>query len=118
MIDIKNYKRILEAEKAKLVKEMSVIGRENPNTPGEWEAIETEPDADLADENEAADEIEKMGENSAVLEKLEAELKQVIRALEKIAEGTYGKCDVSGEEIPEERLKINPSATTCIKHSK
>lgn len=118
MIDIKKYKGILEAEKAKLLKSMSVIGRENPSAPGEWEAVETDLDADSADENEVADEIEEFGENSAVLEKLEAELKQVNRALEKIEEGTYGKCDISGEQIPEERLEANPAAVTCIKHSK
>lgn len=118
MIDIKKYKKILEAEKAKLLKEMSGIGRENPNAPGEWEAVETDLDSDSADENEVADEIEEFGENSAILEKLEAQLKNVNRALEKIKEGTYGKCDVSGEDIPEERLGANPAATTCIKHSK
>lgn len=118
MKDTNSYKRILEEQKVKLLKEMSSIGRENPNAPGEWEAVETDLDADSADENEVADEIEEFGENSAILEKFEAELKQVNRALEKIEEGTYGKCDIGDEEIPEERLKINPSATTCVEHSK
>ncbi|MGE3954372.1 MAG: TraR/DksA family transcriptional regulator [Parachlamydiales bacterium] len=38
-------------------------------------------------------------------------LRQVDRALEKLKEGTYGICDVSGEEIPLKRLEAIPYAT-------
>ena len=41
-------------------------------------------------------------------------LKQVNRALEKIEEGTYGICDVTGKEIPKARLKAIPYATMTI----
>jgi DnaK suppressor protein len=37
-------------------------------------------------------------------------LTQVERALEKIAAGTYGFSDVSGQSIPEERLEALPEA--------
>lgn len=42
-------------------------------------------------------------------------LRQVDRALEKIAEGTYGLCDISGEEIPFKRLDAVPYATMTVK---
>ena len=42
-------------------------------------------------------------------------LKQIDRALEKIEEGTYGICDVSGEEIPRARLEAVPYATMTVK---
>lgn len=42
-------------------------------------------------------------------------LKQVDRALEKLAEGTYGICDISGEEIPKPRLEAIPYAITTVK---
>jgi len=38
--------------------------------------------------------------------------------LKKIEDGTYGICEVGGEEIPEDRLDANPSARTCIEHAK
>ena len=41
-------------------------------------------------------------------------IKQIDRAIEKIDEGTYGICDVSGEKIPEKRLKAIPYATMTI----
>lgn len=42
-------------------------------------------------------------------------LRQIERALEKIEEGTYGVCDLTGEEIPLARLKAIPYATMTVK---
>jgi DnaK suppressor protein len=42
-------------------------------------------------------------------------MKQIDRALEKIAENTYGICDVTGEEISLPRLKAVPYATMTVK---
>lgn len=42
-------------------------------------------------------------------------LRQIERALEKIDENTYGVCDVSGEEIPIQRLEAVPWATMTVK---
>lgn len=42
-------------------------------------------------------------------------LRQIDRALEKIEEGTYGVCDISGEEIPTKRLDAVPYATMTVK---
>jgi DnaK suppressor protein len=42
-------------------------------------------------------------------------LKQVDRALEKIQEGTYGICDVTGEKISMPRLEAMPYANTTVK---
>ncbi|MCI0382650.1 MAG: TraR/DksA C4-type zinc finger protein [Chlamydiae bacterium] len=41
-------------------------------------------------------------------------LKQIERALEKITEGTYGICDITGEEIPLKRLEAVPYATMTV----
>ncbi|GAB4187312.1 MAG: TraR/DksA family transcriptional regulator [Simkaniaceae bacterium] len=41
-------------------------------------------------------------------------LKQVNRALEKIEEGTYGICDLTGDEIPKRRLEAVPYATMTV----
>jgi DnaK suppressor protein len=42
-------------------------------------------------------------------------LRQIERALDKIAEDTYGICDVTGEEIPMARLEAVPYATMTVK---
>lgn len=41
-------------------------------------------------------------------------IKQIDRALEKIDEGTYGTCDISGDEIPLKRLEAIPYATMTV----
>jgi DnaK suppressor protein len=42
-------------------------------------------------------------------------LRQIDRALEKIEEGTYGICDLTGEEIPLKRLEAIPYACMTVK---
>ncbi|MCB1107058.1 MAG: TraR/DksA family transcriptional regulator [Chlamydiia bacterium] len=41
-------------------------------------------------------------------------IRQIDRALEKMDEGTYGVCDLSGEEIPIKRLDAVPYATMTV----
>jgi DnaK suppressor protein len=38
----------------------------------------------------------------------------LLRAINKIEEGTYGLCDVCKEEIPIARLEIVPGALSCV----
>ena len=42
-------------------------------------------------------------------------LRQINRALEKIEDNTYGKCDVTGDDIPLLRLQAIPYATMTVK---
>jgi DnaK suppressor protein len=41
-------------------------------------------------------------------------LRQIERALEKIEDGTYGICDISGDEIPMARLEAIPYASMTV----
>ena len=41
-------------------------------------------------------------------------IRQIDRALEKIEDGTYGLCDVSGDQIPKKRLEAIPYATMTV----
>lgn len=41
--------------------------------------------------------------------------KYLLRAMDKIEEGSYGLCDVCKEEIPIRRLEIVPGALNCVK---
>ena len=42
----------------------------------------------------------------------------VENALSRIENGTYGKCEVCGEQIEEQRLHALPYATLCMEHAK
>ena len=39
---------------------------------------------------------------------------EIDAALDRIADGTYGRCAVCGTDIPIERLEIRPSAASCV----
>lgn len=41
-------------------------------------------------------------------------IRQIDRALEKVEEGTYGVCDVTGDDIPLKRLEAVPYATMTV----
>lgn len=43
-----------------------------------------------------------------------ASLTDIDRALAKVDEGTYGRCDGCGEAIPDERLEARPTTAHCV----
>jgi len=118
MTNTNKFKKQLEEELKLVREEISKIARKNPSNSNDWEPIETDMGSDPSDNNDVADEMESFGENTALLNKLEPQYNDIKLALEKIKKGTYGKCEVGGEDIPEERLEVNPSARTCVEHAK
>ncbi len=53
----------------------------------------------------------------ALNEHAEKELKDINRALQAMDNGTYGKCEECGKEIPTERLEAMPTAVRCVEHT-
>ena len=115
-IDHEHFKKKLEEEKALVEKELEKVGRKNPDSPSDWEAVAVEGSRAHADENLAADEIEEYDDNLAIVGTLESRYKDIKTSLEKIESGKYGICEVGGEEIEMDRLEANPSAKTCKAH--
>lgn len=52
----------------------------------------------------------------SILMSEQALLTEVEEALKRIDEGTYGRCIIGGELIPEKRLEAIPWTARCIKH--
>ena len=50
-----------------------------------------------------------------VADSLNASVERIDRALEKMAEGSYGVCDVCGQQIPAARLEAQPESAVCVK---
>lgn len=55
-------------------------------------------------------------DETAILDRVEAELADVDLALERLDGGTYGRCDACGDRIPDERLATAPAARFCPAH--
>jgi RNA polymerase-binding transcription factor DksA len=51
----------------------------------------------------------------AMLAASKARLGDIDGAIERLDRGTYGRCDVCGEDIAAERLTARPTATTCVR---
>ena len=111
MKDTSIYKAALEDEKKVLETELESVGRRNPSNPADWEATPQETGQE-SDPNDRADLMEHLGDNTAILNDLEIRYNAVLAALDRIEKGTYGICEVSGEEIEEDRLNADPAAST------
>lgn len=68
-------------------------------------------------EDRASLESENM-HHDALIEQQKHELREVLHALGKIKNGTYGICETSGDTIPVARLRAEPHTRFCIDHAK
>jgi YteA family regulatory protein len=71
-------------------------------------------------DNHPADEGTELYEREkdiALNEHSEDQLKNIDKALEAMENGTYGKCEVCGHNIPYERLEALPNTLYCKEHS-
>jgi RNA polymerase-binding transcription factor DksA len=51
-------------------------------------------------------------------ERAQQTLGEIEAALKRLDDGTYGRCEGGGEQIPVERLRAIPWARTCIEHAR
>ena len=115
MIDITVYKTQLEEDLLVITKELTSLGIHNPQVKEDWIAVQGNEEIET-DENLVADRAEDFEERVATLSALETQYNDILRALAKIENGTYGVCEISDEKIEEARLNANPSARTCMAH--
>ena len=115
MKEISGYKTRLEEEKVKLEKELASVGRSNPLNPRIWEPKPQEVGQE-PDPNDAADIFEGYEENAGIMRDLGIRYNEVMDALVRIEQGTYGVCSVGNEDIETDRLASDPAANTCKKH--
>jgi RNA polymerase-binding transcription factor DksA len=71
-------------------------------------------DEGFADSGQVAAE---QGENKVLAQRLRNELDEVERALAKMDDGTYGLCEVCGQQIADARLEAMPATRFCIDHA-
>ena len=96
----------LEALKQRLHEDMAILAQtDGDRTPygGDFESLVTA--AQLASQHETDELLRRR------LERRLSELEHVQRRLE---QGSYGKCEQCGGEIPEERLEAMPDTTMCV----
>jgi DnaK suppressor protein len=108
--EVERFRAILEEERRRVLDAIEYLHQENPGSI-ENGAHEESSDNNLAD---TATETLDREIDSTLEENSENVLAAIDAALQRIQDGTYGKCVNCGKEIGEERLAALPWATLCI----
>lgn len=106
------YRRLLEAERKRLLEKMpgaEGLGKHESlqESTGELSLYDNHP-ADVASENY------ERGKDLALHQHELARYRRVNRALEKIRQGEYGRCESCGEDMDPARLRQIPEAPYCL----
>lgn len=109
-----HFKKKLQEQLQTVESELKTLGWKNEA--GEWDATGGDIDPTATESDELADAQEEYAENRVEIEEIQIHWNDIKRALGKIEEGTYGVCEIGGEDIEEDRLEVNPSARTCKVH--
>jgi len=96
----------LDAERDSVARQLSEHG-----APADGETVEVDVDEGFADSAHATAE---RSQTLALVEQLHAHQREIDAALARMDEGTYGRCESCGQDIPFERLEARPTATLCV----
>jgi len=105
--EVAKYKKVLEGMKAQLMKSLQGSTAE-AKTPEEATGYSQHQADQGTDDFDRTISLEVTSREYGILRLID-------RALEKIEDGTYGVCDITGEEIPKPRLDAVPYATMTVK---
>jgi RNA polymerase-binding transcription factor DksA len=105
-LDAKRARKLLRQEQQRIEDELGRL-RSERGSEGELSAV----DQHTADAGSELYEDERVG---SMIQRLEADLDAVHRAMKRVDEGTYGVSVESGEPIPDERLEIVPQAERTV----
>ncbi len=110
------YKARLQEMLVEITEELKSVGIHNPGNPSDWIAVPQELDTEEPDDNLAADAVEAWNERAGIVATLESRYNGILGALARVEKGTFGKCEICGNNIEEKRLNANPISRTCIAH--
>jgi RNA polymerase-binding transcription factor DksA len=107
-------RRHLEAESERLQQVREAVDDEPPGD-GPGDDSPPEPASFEHPADAASDAFEREKELS-ILDEVQAELDDVERALQRLDDGTYGRCEACGGDIGDERLTAVPATRFCLDH--
>ena len=110
-LDIDHFRALLIEERKRLQDELEQVRNRSNDMDNALPEEGEGGDEDTADLASAMMDKEM---DLSVEDELEDLLNQVDRAFQKIEEGTYGICDVSGNSIPKSRLELIPYANLTV----
>jgi DnaK suppressor protein len=101
----------IERQRKRLLALRAEISKGEDGRASEARSSQEEQGGEAQEYEERAQDLEKKEIYQALHDVDQRRLENIVRALQKIDDGTYGFSDVSGAPISEERLLANPEAT-------
>ena len=105
----------LKKELVSIDKELSAIASQNPLVKGDFDVKVEDLGPSIEDAAQEAAELDRL---QALVDTLERRRKEIVSILQKIKEGTYGKCENCSADISPARLKAMPIVYLCINCAK
>ena len=102
------YEVLLLAKRQELLDQQNLVEHDAQGEAGE--RVRDWSDESVADEDSGLS-LKEADQDATLLQQVQA-------ALQRIENGSYGKCQVDGRPIEEKRLKQIPWAIYCLKHQR
>ena len=114
--NIEKFKKKLAEEEKNILAELTNMAAQDPTDKNNW-VPKIDIDAEgMSGEGEDAMQTITYVKRIGLVAQLETRYNNVKKALQRIKDGTYGVCLISGKKIELDRLNANPAAKTCKKH--
>lgn len=114
---LEQFRQRLLAERTRLQEDVQADVSNDVATPGMASSDHAQWEASGGSSNHLADDATELflqEEELAIDNSLRGMVAEIDHALERIANGTYGKCERCGKPIPLKRLEALPSSTLCV----
>ena len=98
--------------KIALEADLANVAEKDKKHSGEFTAVYPETGSNSEDDN--AEEISAYADEMSLVGELEAQLRDVMKALDSIDKGTYGTCKYCHQLIDEKRLIARPHSSSCV----
>ena len=108
----------LERKRRQLTKLRDELRKTSNAAEAEEGSIKNESALQAHEYEDDAQKLDTLEKEGSLVSRDVERLARVERALKKIADGTYGYSDVSGQRIPDDRLEAMPDATTTLAEQK
>ncbi len=111
--ELKKLETELIEKRNQILSDLKNIARENPLIKGDFQAnIKPSEHSDSYDEK--ANKVTEYETDHAIEQNLESQLEEINHTLNQIKAGSYGKCTNCHNDIPPQRLKVMPTAMSCV----
>lgn len=114
---LEQFRQRLLAERSRLLAEVQEDVSNDPATPGEATSDHAQWESNGGFSNHLADDATELflqEEGITIDNSLRGMMEEIDHALERIANGSYGKCERCGKPIPLRRLEARPFSTLCV----